>query len=384
MRSPSDPLRVLLAPDSFKGGLSAREIARELATGMYAVEPDAQVHAVPLADGGEGTIDALAAIGAKVHHAVVAGPLGERVRARWAELDSVAYVEAAQAAGHVLVGRRDAATALAASTRGVGELMAAALDAGSRRLVLTVGGCATTDGGAGMLQALGGRLLNGEGHSVSPGGGGLLGIDYIDLTRLDRRLARTTFVVACDVDNPLLGPYGTATVFAPQKGAGPQEVLLLERALRRWMVALDEVAPAAHAVGRPGAGASGGIGFAAMAALGATRASGAAMMLDLLGIDSALRNVDFAVTGEGSFDRQTRYGKGPGVLAQRAQARGVPVAVVAGSVALDSRELRSMGVHAAWSLVKLAGSRPEAQDQAPALLRQCGSEVIRWWRQDSR
>lgn len=380
MPASTDPLRVLLAPDSFKGGLRARDVARELAVGLRTVEPESRVLTLPLADGGEGTIEVLAGIGARVHRTVVAGPLGDRVHARWAQLGAVAYVEMAQAAGHTLVSRRDGPTALAASTRGVGELMLAALDAGCRRLVLTVGGSASTDGGAGMLQALGARLLDHEGRSVPPGGGGLLDIDRVDLTRLDPRLGRVRLVVACDVDNPLVGPEGTATVFAPQKGAGPQEVLLLERALRRWTTALDAVAPVPHAADRPGAGASGGLGFAAMAALGATRVSGAAMMLDLLDVDNALKTVDFAVTGEGSFDHQTRYGKAPGVLAQRARARGVPVAVAAGSVTLSSAELRSIGVHAAWSLVDMAGSRRAALDRARELLRQCGAEMVTWWR----
>ncbi|MGH3377415.1 MAG: glycerate kinase [Actinoallomurus sp.] len=385
MPASTDPPRVLLAPDSFKGGLSAHEVAHELSTGLRAVDPETRLLTLPLADGGEGTIEVLASIGATVHRTVVAGPLGGSVHARWAELDAVAYIEMAQAAGHGLVSRRDASTALAASTRGVGELIVAALDADCRRLVLTVGGSATTDGGAGMLQALGGRLLSEKGRSVPPGGGGLLDIDHVDLSLLDPRLRHVPMTVACDVENPLLGPKGAATVFAPQKGAGPDEVLLLERALRRWTVALDAVAPVAHAADLAGAGASGGIGFAAMAALSATRVSGAAMMLDLLGVDGALKTVDITVTGEGSFDHQTHYGKAPGVLLQWAQAQGAPVAVVAGSVALGSAELRSMGVCAAWSLVDMAGSQKVAMDRARELLRQCGSEVLLWWRgRDSR
>lgn len=387
MRAEIRPPRVLLAPDSFKGGLSAREVVRELGAGLRAVDPEVHLIPCPLADGGEGTVDVLAGLGAVVRRKAVTGPLGRAVPACWAELDGVAYVEVAQAAGHALVERQDAATALAASTTGVGELVAAALDAGCRRLVLTVGGSASTDGGAGMLRALGARLLDARGRSVPGGGAGLLSVDRVDLSGLDPRLGRVPVTVACDVANPLLGAWGSATVFGPQKGAGPGEVPVLDSALRRWVAALDVVAaaPVRQIADQPGSGAGGGIGFAAMAVLGAAHACGADLILDLLDVDSALHTADFVITGEGSFDHQTLRGKAPGVLARRARARAVPVAVVAGAVALDSITLRSVGVHAAWSLVDLAGGREQAVAGAAPLVRRCGSEAMRWWRRrDSR
>jgi glycerate kinase len=232
-----------------------------------------------------------------------------------------------------------------------------------------------------MLQALGARLLDDRGRPIPPGGAGLLRLDRVDLSGLDPRWEQASLIVACDVANPLLGERGSAAVFAPQKGAGPAEVLLLERALGRWVAALDAVvtAPMGRIAAQPGAGASGGIGFAAMAALGATPVSGADLMLDLVDADRALESADFVITGEGSFDHQTRHGKAPGVLTGRAQARGVPVAVVAGAVGLDSITLGSMGVHAVWSLVDVAGGREAAMAGAAQLIRRCGSEAMHWW-----
>jgi glycerate kinase len=329
---------------------------------------------MPVADGGEGTVSALVRAGYDEVRVEVSGPTGELVRAVFAVRGERAVIEMAQASGlDVLPGGRLAP--LTADTYGTGELVRAALDRGCRDLVLAVGGSATTDGGAGLLRALGARITDASGEPVGPGGGALTGAVRVDLSGLDPRLALARVTLASDVDNPLTGPNGAAAVFAPQKGATQGEVEVLERGLRRFAAVMAEEI-GRDLSGEPGAGAAGGTGFAALAALDARRASGADFVLREIGVEDALRDAMLVVVGEGRFDEQSLRGKAPIGVAEAARRHGVPVVVVAGSVGLTVERLREVGVVAAWSLLERAGDLDTAMGQAPALLRAIGSELV--------
>lgn len=362
------PIRVLVAPDAFKSSLSATDAARLLAAGIATASADCTTVECPIADGGEGTIAVLERLGAYIHPTVVTGALGYPVPASWAAHNGTAYVEVAQGAGAHHVPTHSAETCLAASSTGVGQLIAAALDAGYRRITVTTGGSAVSDGGAGMLHALGAKFSPND--SGSAGGGSLARIRSVDLSTLDPRLRVTDVTVAVDVRNPLLGDAGAAETFSPQKGAGPREVELLEAGLARWADLVDRSGH--NAALEAGAGASGGIGFAAMTALGARRIDGAELVLDLLGIDALLSEADLVVTGEGSLDSQSLFGKAPLAIAARAAAHRIPTAVIAGRIELTPSELARHGIIASWSLVELAGSTAAALDDPGRWLQEAG------------
>jgi glycerate kinase len=376
-------LRILICPDSFKGCLTAGEVAAHLKAGIAQAMPTATVTTRPLADGGEGTLLALKTVGATLYETDVSGPFAERVPALWAVEDGRAYVEVAQAIGAALVPNPTPYAALHASSEGVGELILAALDHGCEHITITLGGASTTDGGAGMIRALGARLLDRQGRPVAAGGAALRQVATVDTVGLDPRLTGTTFAVATDVDHPLLGQTGSAATFGPQKGAGPREVAQLQEALQHWVAVLDargrgNLAAAASCL--PGAGASGGLGFAAIHFLEARVQSGADLVLDLLGIDGLLRTSDLIVTAEGALDGQTLHGKLPAMIAARARRYGVPVVVVAGTVALDQYEIRRARFAHTVSLADLAGSATAAMAQAPALLEVAGRYCADWYR----
>jgi glycerate kinase len=339
-------VRVVIAPDSFKGSLAADRVAEAIAAGVVRAVPSADCVLRPVADGGEGTVAAALRAGYRAVPARVSGPDGRPVDAVLAVDGNTAVVELAGAAG---LGLLDRPAPLSASTRGVGELIAAALDAGARRLVLGIGGSATTDGGAGMLQALGVRLLDPAGAPVPTGGAGLAVLDRVDVTGLDPRVAGVELVVATDVDNPLVGPAGAAAVFAPQKGATAAEVELLDAALRRFAEVLRRDT-GADVADLPGAGGAGGTAAGAVAVLGARLRSGAALVCDLVGLDEALAGADLAVTGEGALDAQTLRGKAPAEVARRARAAGVRCLALAGVVRLGDGDLRAAGFTAAHAL----------------------------------
>lgn len=371
----ASPPRIILAPDKFKGSLTAREVAEAVAGGIRRVRPDAEIARVPVADGGEGTVDAAISAGFGECTLRVTGPTGDPVRASFAHNRSVAVVEAAQACGlHRLpVG---APAPVTATSRGVGELIRAALDTGCGTIILGVGGSACTDGGAGLLEALGASLLDSEGRPAGPGGGALTDIAYLDLHRLDSRIRAVDLVLASDVDNPLLGIHGAATVFGPQKGAGADAVAVLEAGLTHWsrLVARRTGFDAAD---QPGAGAAGGIGFAALAVLGARRVGGIDVLLDLAGFDRIVRGADLVVTGEGSLDTQTLHGKTPAGVAARARRAGVRTVAVAGRQLLDEGQLRAAGFAAVYPLTDLEPDLRRCQDDAAALLRIHGERIGR-------
>ena len=305
-------MRVVVAPDKFKGSLTAVQAARAMADGLRRVWPDSEVLLVPVADGGEGTVDAAVAAGYQRRTVPVQGPTGEPVLADFALRGGSAVLELAEASGLRRLPRGLPAP-LTASTFGTGQLLLAALDAGARRVVLGVGGSATTDGGAGMAQALGARLLDADGAELPPGGAALLHLHRIDVEGLDRRLAATSVVLASDVDNPLLGPSGAAAVYGPQKGATPQEVERLDAALTRYASVVQR--DLARAVDRtPGAGAAGGTGAGALAFLSARISSGIDLVLDVVGFPEALAGADLVLTGEGSLDAQALRVEGSRML----------------------------------------------------------------------
>ncbi|MFC4079967.1 glycerate kinase [Amycolatopsis samaneae] len=369
--------RVVIAPDKFKGSLTAVEAAESIALGVRDALPGAEVLTCPVADGGEGTLDVLAAAGARVVELRVRGPLDDAVDARYAMLDGTAYVESARACGIEFV-EPSTATALAAHTWGVGELLGHALANGARELVLTVGGTASTDGGAGMLAALGAGVSGATGAPVGLGGGALAGVATVALGPVRERLGRVPVAVATDVTNPLVGPDGAASVFGPQKGAGPHEVALLDDALGRWAEALHaEGAPDVSAV--PGAGAGGVVAAGAIAGLGGKVESGFALLAALTGVDAALEGADLVITGEGSLDEQSLSGKAPAGIAARAARHGADLLVLAGRVQLSSEQLAALGVAGAAALVDRATSLADATRNAAEHLRAQAATLTRSW-----
>ena len=359
---------VVLAPDKFKGSASAADVARCLGEGMLAAVPTLRIVEVPVADGGEGTVEAALRQGFRPLPATVRGPTGGPVDGAVAVRDHLAVVELAQASGLTLVDDRPAP--LEANTYGTGELIEAALDAGCTTIVLGLGGSASTDGGAGMLQALGARLLDGKGRSLPRGVGHPLLTHALDLSGLDARLRDVEIVVATDVDNPLLGRRGAAAVFGPQKGADAEQVSALEAALERWAGLLGR-----HAAGLPGSGAAGGVGFAALAALNARVRSGVDVVLELVGFADRLREATLVITGEGSLDDQSLGGKAPVGVARAAREAGVPVIAVAGGTTLEEAELKGLGFDATHTLLAREPDLATCLAHTPRLLREIGREI---------
>lgn len=372
-------MRIVIAPDKFKGSLTAQEVGDHIGIGVRAACADPDITVVPMADGGEGTLDAALANGFSRVEVDATGPLGAPVRAAIAVRGDEAVVEMAAASGLALVeeGERDA---LAASSRGTGELIRAALDAGAGRVVLAIGGSASTDGGAGMLAALGARLLDADGREIADGGAALADVAEVDLSGLDERIASTSFQLASDVDHTLLGPRGAACVFAPQKGASPAQVLQLERALTAFARALREATGGEDFAPHAGAGAAGGVGFAALAVLGAERLPGVDVVVDFTRLRAHLAGADLAITGEGSFDEQSLGGKTPmGVLAA-ATSLGVPTAVVCGRSLLTDEAWRNAGFVGCFATADRAPDAETSMRETGPLLQAIGAELVRRWR----
>ncbi|MFG3229014.1 glycerate kinase [Kitasatospora sp. NPDC048194] len=364
---------VVVAPDKFKGTLEGAEVAARIAAGIRRAAPGTEVRELPVADGGEGTLAAALAAGFTRVPAKVAGPTGLPVDAALAVRDDTAVVELAQASGLArLPGGRTAP--LVAGSYGVGQLIGRAVSLGAKRIVLGLGGSAGTDGGAGMVQALGVRLLDADGTELPPGGAALRRLERVDLGRLAELLTGVELVVACDVDNPLLGPRGAAAVYGPQKGADGEDLVVLEAGLARFA---DQVAAATGRDLReaPGAGAAGGVGFAALALLGATMRPGIELLLELLGFDEAVRGARLVVTGEGCLDAQTLHGKAPAGVAAAAARAGVRVAAVAGRLELSEPEWRAAGFTAAVALTDLAEQPGESLTRAGELAEVAGERL---------
>lgn len=364
--------RVLIAPDKFKGTLTAAQVGDAVARGMRSRLPELEVQVVPVADGGDGTIAAVEHAGFSQVLLRATDPVGRTIETRYARRDDEAVIEMAEVSGLAMLGGHLAP--MDASSTGLGEVIAHALDAGCRRIVVGIGGSASTDGGAGLVQALGARVLDTAGGPVAPGGGGLAGADRLDLTDLHPGLARAQVSVACDVDNPLVGPRGAAAVYGPQKGADPDQVAELDATLGRWA---DLVADATGADRRDnaGAGAAGGVGFAMLAVLGATLHPGTDLLFEMVGLEDAIDGVDLVVTGEGALDEQTLHGKAPAAVAKQAAAQGIPVVAVCGVNKLDEAGLARLGVREAYALTDLARDLDDAMTNGAALLTSIGAQL---------
>jgi glycerate kinase len=368
---------VLVAPDKFKGSLTAKQVADAIAAGIHDVRPDQDVRTVPVADGGDGTVDAALAAGFARVEVSAHGPTGELLDAVIAVRDGVAVVETASACGLVrLPGGRLAP--MTATSFGAGDLVRAALDAGCRTIVLGVGGSASTDGGAGMLQALGAGVFDSAGAVLPRGGGALADVARVDMSTVDGRLVGAEIVLACDVDNPLLGVTGAAATFGPQKGADPAQVGQLDQGLARWAKVLG-AATGRDVADAPGAGAAGGIGYAALAGLGAVRRPGIELLLELVGFAVQLVGAELVITGEGSLDEQTLHGKAPAGVADAARAAGIPVVAVAGRCLLTPERLAEAGIAAAYALSDLEPDPTRSMANADSLVRQVGARVVRDW-----
>ncbi|MFB8008622.1 glycerate kinase [Nocardia sp. NPDC056000] len=365
------PRRVILAPDKFKGSLTAAQVAAALAAGIERAAPGTEVRRLPVADGGDGTVDAFLAAGWERIALEAPGPTGVPVSTAYARRGGIAVIELAAVVGLVKLpgGQPDP---LGANTYGLGVVMAHALDHGVREIVLGLGGSASTDGGAGMLEALGLRIRDALGNEL-PCNGALLGPgDRVDRSGLHPVLADTHITLASDVDNPLLGPDGAAAVYAPQKGATPEQVATLEAALLNWAMLLGP-----EWAGKPGAGAAGGTGFGAMAVLGAVPRSGIDVVLDLVDFPAQLAGADLVVTGEGSLDAQSLNGKAPMGVATAARRAGVPIVAVAGRVQLTPDQLRAAGFTAAYALTDLEPDPARCMADAAELVRRIGERIVR-------
>jgi glycerate kinase len=364
---------VIVASDKFKGTLSSDEVAAAVSDGVLRVRPDTIVGSVLVADGGEGTLAAAVAAGFELVPVTATGPTGEPVRSGFARRGEVAVVELAEVSGlNRLPGAKPAP--MTATSRGTGELMAAAIDGGCTQVILGIGGSACTDGGAGLVRALGARLLDGNGEGIAEGGAALAATASLVLTALEERLAGVEVVVACDVDNPLTGPAGAAATYGPQKGADPAQIDELDAALDHWadLVTRETGRDLRDA---PGAGAAGGVGFAALALLGAELRPGIDLVLDLVGFHQQLTGVDLLITGEGALDEQTLHGKAVAGVAAAARAAGIPVVAVCGTNRLDPARLRQAGIAAAYALTDLEADVQRCIADPTPLLRQLGERI---------
>jgi glycerate kinase len=371
-------MRILIAPDKFKGSLTAAEPASAIAEGALRVYPDAVATQFPIADGGEGTLEAAVAAGYEERLNAVVGPILAPLGAAWAIRKDdagkvTAVIETAQASGLAEM-EPTPDNALRAHSYGCGQLIAAALEAGATEIVLGLGGSAMSDGGSGALRALGLKPLDSAGNVVPLGGGSLADVVSLDASGLDPRLSATTFRIAVDVRNPLYGPTGAAHVFSPQKGADDAAVELLDAGLHNWASVLREAT--GRDVNVPGAGAAGGFPASFLAFTGATLEGGFALVAGLTGLAGELAGADLVITGEGSMDSQSLTGKAPIALADAARERGIPVIVVAGRILVSLEDLTGHGVVAAAQLLDVASSPEDAVANAGKYLTWATSQVL--------
>jgi len=369
-------MNFVIAPDSYKESLTALEVATEIEAGFREIFPDANYHKIPMADGGEGTVAAMvAATGGKLVTLEVTGPLGVPVSAFYGltGAGNTAIIEMAAASGLALVPAHQRNPLLTTSF-GTGELIKSALDAGARHLIVGIGGSATNDGGAGMLQALGVKLQDRGGRDIGFGGGSLAVLDHIDISGLHPRLKGCRVEAACDVDNPLTGPKGASVVFGPQKGANPEMVMQLDKNLAHYAelisrdlkVSVDQV---------PGAGAAGGMGAALLAFLDATLRPGIEIVMEAVGLETSVKDADLVITGEGRIDSQTVHGKTPIGVARMAKRYGKPTIGIAGCLSTDVGVVHEHGIDAVFSVISQAATLEEALAHAAANVRAASRNV---------
>lgn len=371
-------MKVIIAPQTFKGSISALDVAKAMAKGVTRALGHVEVVLVPVADGGDGTLETLIdGSGGEIRSTTVTGPLGKKITATWGAMGDgiTAVIEMARSSGLALVPleHRDP---LSSTTYGVGETIIAALDEGFRRFIMGIGGSATNDGGAGMAQAIGVGLKNSAGDPLPFGGAALADLASIDMSGLDPRVKESTFLVACDVSNPLTGPEGASTVYGPQKGASPQMVDQLDEALghlarivgREIGVDIDQL---------KGSGAAGGLGGGMVAFLGADLRTGVDIVLDVVGIDAHLDGADLVVTGEGCLDYQTVYSKAPIGVAKRASLRDIPVIAISGSLGKHYNLVHEHGIDAAVAIPQGPITLKESSKRAAELTADATEEAMR-------
>jgi glycerate 2-kinase len=371
-------MKIVIAPDSFKGSLNAVEAAKAIETGVHKAHPYANTLCLPVADGGEGTLDTLVAAtnGQKIP-VLVTGPLGQKVEAEYGVLGDgkTCVIEMANASGISLIPREEL-NPLKATTFGTGELIKQAVDDGFRSFILALGGSATNDGGAGMLQALGLSLLDEQGNQISTGGAELAKIRSIHVSDFDERIQDCQFLIASDVENPFIGPNGASHVFGPQKGATPEMVLLLDACLAHWADEVEKVT-GVHLHDLPGAGAAGGIGGAFQAFFPSRLRRGIDVVIEYTNLHSALEGADLVITGEGQVDFQTASGKTPMGVAQAALSKNIPTVILAGSVGKGIEELYQYGIVSVNSIINKPMDLKEAMENAGELLEQATEQVVR-------
>ncbi len=373
--------KVVIAPDSFKESLSALEVAEAIERGFRQIFPQVQYVKLPMADGGEGTVDSMvAATGGEIVTVAVTGPLGQPVQAFYGLLGEgeTAVIEMAAASGLHLAPKAQRDPRMTTSY-GTGELILAALERGVKTIILGIGGSATNDGGAGMMQALGARLLDENRQALPPGGAALAQLSYIDLSGVDPRLQQVSITAACDVDNPLCGANGASAVFGPQKGATPEMVTQLDAALRHYGTLLEQ-ATGREVINTPGAGAAGGMGAALLGMLNARLRPGIEIVIETLQLEEALRDADLVITGEGRLDSQSIHGKTPIGVARVAKRFGLPVIGIAGSLSKDYQVVHQHGIDAAFSVLDRVVSLEEALAEAADNLEVTARNVAAVWR----
>lgn len=362
-------MRIIVAPDSFKGSVSALAVSNAMERGILTVFPDSEIVKVPIADGGEGTVEALVtATGGQIIYEEVSGPLGDQVKAHWGILgdSETAVIEMAAASGLPLIPAQQRNPRVT-STYGTGQLIKAVLDRGLRKLIIGIGGSATNDGGAGMVKALGARFLAADGTELPPGGAALAGLAQIDISGLDQRLKDMVIMVACDVDNPLCGTRGASRVYGPQKGATPDMVAELDAALKVY-ASVARAVTGKDVAELPGAGAAGGLGAGLLFFTNAQLRPGVEIVLETTGFAGLMSAADLVVTGEGRTDFQTAYGKAPVGVAKIAKQYQVPVLCIAGGLGQGHEDVYDHGVDGLMSVVPQPMSLEECM--------QCGAELI--------
>jgi glycerate kinase len=370
--------KIVLAPQGFKESLTGMEIAEAMSLGVKRVWPDAETVLIPVADGGDGTLQALVdSSKGEIRSASVEDAIGRTIDAQWGALGNgtTAVIEVANAVGLARLGQ-DERDVRNASTYGIGQMFIEALDAGFTDFIIGVGGSATNDGGAGMIQAMGGKLTDKDGNDIARGGIALADLASIDVSGMDPRMAEANVVVACDVNNPLCGPRGASAIFGPQKGANSEDIQELDSALANFaeIIATDLHTDVAEI---PGAGASGGLGAGLMGFFDARLRLGADIVLEAVGLDKHLKDADLVIVGEGQFDRSTVFNKSPVAVAQRAKRRGTPVIGIAGSLGAGFREVHDHGIDAVFSLVNRPMSLKTAMEDTKRLVAIATEEACR-------
>lgn len=369
-------MKYLVAMDSFKGNFSSYEAGSVVRSGILEAAPDAEVQIVPIADGGEGTVEAIVTgLGGEYVDAPATDALGRPVTARFGVAGRIAVIEMAAASGLPLI-EKPLRNAKAATTYGTGELIRAALDHGCRDFIIGLGGSATTDGGHGMARALGVRFLDADGQDIGNGGGALGELASIDLSDLDARIRDCTFRIACDVENPLCGEHGSAAIFGPQKGATPEDVALLDRNLAHYARVLADTIGHDYA-NVPGAGAAGGLSMGFMAFCGGKLEQGIDLVLDTIGFDEQAREADILISGEGATDYQTAYGKAPVGVCRRGAKYGKPGFIISGTLGRDYDAVYQSGVTSVVSTIVSAMTNEEAIAQSETLLRKAAVRLVR-------